>query len=75
MFGCSDVYHWMGFGTYLQHGQSPPASTSRTAAVDTRTHHGSNVTRSTHLLRLLLLSSKLVLITHFRFRFNTARAR
>ena len=19
MFGCSDVYHWMGFGTYLQH--------------------------------------------------------
>ena len=41
MFGCSDVYHWMGFGTYLQHGQSPPASTSRTAAVDTRTYHGS----------------------------------
>jgi hypothetical protein len=31
MFGCSDVYHWMGFGTYLQHGQSPPVSTSRTA--------------------------------------------
>ena len=25
MFGCSDVYHWMGFGTYLQHCQSPPA--------------------------------------------------
>jgi hypothetical protein len=55
MFGCSDVYHWMGFGTYLQHGQSPPAWTSRTAAVDTRTYHGSNVTRSsTHGLRLLL---------------------
>jgi hypothetical protein len=62
MFGCSDVYHWMGFGTYLQHGQSPPASTSRTAAVETRTHHSSKVTRSTH--------PKLVLITHFRFRFN-----
>jgi hypothetical protein len=41
MFGCSDDYHWMRFGTYLQHGQSPPASTPRTAAVDTRTYHGS----------------------------------
>ena len=52
--GCWDVYRWRGFGTYLQHGQSPPVSTSRTAAVDTRTHHGSKVTRSTHRLRLLL---------------------
>jgi len=70
MFGCSDVYHWMGFGTYLQHGQSPPVSTSRTAAVDTRTYHGSKVTRSTHRLRLLLSPTMLVLITDFRFRFS-----
>ena len=52
MFGCSDDYHWMGFGTYLQHSQSPPASTSRTAAVDT--HVSRLATRSTHRLRLLL---------------------
>ena len=70
MFGCSDVYHWMGFGTYLQHGQSPPVSTSRTAAVDTRTYHGSKVTRSTHRSRLLLSPTMLVLITDFRFRFS-----
>jgi hypothetical protein len=63
MFGCSDVYHWMGFGTYLQHGQSPPVSTSRTAAVDTRTYHGSKVTRSTHRSRLLLSPTMLVLLS------------
>jgi hypothetical protein len=33
MFGCSDDYHWMRFGTYLQHGQSPPASTPRTGVL------------------------------------------
>jgi hypothetical protein len=40
------------------------------AAVDTRTHHGSKVTRSTHRLRLLLSPTMLVLITDFRFRFS-----
>jgi hypothetical protein len=57
MFGCSDVYHWMGFGTYLSTVNRLRPRHLAAAAVDTRTYHGSHVTRSTHRLGLLLSST------------------